>query len=115
MVTQPFLAAEARSTVHTIDRHATAIARVELSRPAALSMADRLLLPGASFFDYGCGRGDEVRLLISLGYDASGWDPGHRPDTQPRSAEVVNLGAVINVVQDSWEEDEGSRSHCGVT
>src|SRR5258708_35256577 len=114
MVTQPLLAAEARSTVNTIDRHATAIARVELSRPAALSMADRLLLPGASFFDYGCGRGDDVRLLISLGYEASGWDPVHRPDTLPRSADVVNLGYVINVIEDSAERGEVLRSAWGL-
>ena len=100
MVTQPLLAAEARSTVHTIDRHATAIARVELSRPAALSLVDRLLLPGASFFDYGCGRGDDVRLLISLGYEAATYFnkyPGrfisiHLQDWSPTDKKQVAVG-----------------------
>jgi DNA phosphorothioation-associated putative methyltransferase len=77
-------------------------------------MADRLLLPGASFFDYGCGRGDDVRRLISLGYEASGWDPVHRPDTQRRAADVVNLGYVINVIEDAAERGEVLRSAWGL-
>ena len=33
-------------------------------------------------FDYGCGRGGDVRTLTGLGIEASGWDPTHAPDTE---------------------------------
>jgi hypothetical protein len=30
-------------------------------------------------FDYGCGRGDDFRILPAMGYSGYGWDPVHRP------------------------------------
>lgn len=57
----------------------TAMARTALSRPVALAIHDGLLPKGATFFDYGCGRGGDIDRLKALGYDASGWDPVHHP------------------------------------
>lgn len=54
---------------------------------------------GASLFDYGCGRGDDMRLLATEGFEATGWDPNHRPDAQRTAADIVSLGYVINVIE----------------
>ena len=66
-------------------------------------MSDGLLGSSTSFFDYGCGKGDDIRLLQGLGVEARGWDPAYRPGTKPESAEVVNLGYVVNVIEDHGE------------
>jgi DNA phosphorothioation-associated putative methyltransferase len=89
--------------VTVVDRHNTAIARTDLSRPVALVLDDGLLTPETTFFDYGCGRGGDVHRLAALGYDVAGWDPAYRPDGELRSSDIVNLGFVINVIEDSAE------------
>ena len=60
----------------------------------------------SSIFDYGCGRGDDVRHLRGLGFTCCGWDPVHVPDETRESADIVNLGYVVNVIEDSWERSE---------
>lgn len=82
-----------------VARHKTAMARGALSRPMSIALADELISPSASIFDYGCGRGDDVRHLSSLGYAVDGWDPSHRPTSYRHEADVVNLGYVINVIE----------------
>lgn len=82
-----------------VARHKTAMTRMALSRPIATAAADGLLNPTTSIFDYGCGRGDDIRHLRTLGYDVDGWDPTHRPKAGLRSADVVNLGYVVNVIE----------------
>ena len=89
-----------------IARHRTAISRSFLSRPLQQAFEDGLLDSGASVFDYGCGHGDDVRTLRALGISASGWDPTHRPDKKLRAADVVNLGYVVNVIEDPDERLE---------
>lgn len=86
-----------------IARHKTAISRTELSRPIKLAIVDGLLSPGHAVFDYGCGLGDDLRFLRSAGYEGAGWDPVHRPDEILRPAAVVNLGYVVNVIEDPQE------------
>jgi DNA phosphorothioation-associated putative methyltransferase len=54
-------------------------------------------------FDYGCGRGEDLELLSSEGIACSGWDPAFRPEAEKSPADVVNLGYVINVVEDPEE------------
>jgi len=87
----------------TAARHKTAISRLGLSRPIATAIADRVIATGMTVFDYGCGRGDDVRHLRTLGYQVDGWDPAHRPDAPRTRAEAVNLGYVINVIEDPAE------------
>jgi DNA phosphorothioation-associated putative methyltransferase len=82
-----------------IARHKTATSRTALSRPLAIALADQLIDSSLSVFDYGCGRGDDVRNLASLGYETGGWDPSHRPDGERREADIVNLGYVVNVIE----------------
>jgi DNA phosphorothioation-associated putative methyltransferase len=56
-----------------------------------------------TFFDYGCGRGEDIELLATEGVACEGWDPAYRPDAPRQEADVVNLGYVINVIEDPEE------------
>lgn len=87
----------------TVERGRTAMVRTGLSKPLSVAVADGLLPPGTSVFDYGCGRGSDVLQLATLGYDAAGWDPDHAADSLRKEADVVNLGYVINVIEDPLE------------
>lgn len=73
-----------------------------MSRPVRLALDDGVLTRGKSFFDYGCGRGADIRHLSRRGFDADGWDPTHRPGDR-KAADVVNLGYVANVIEDPVE------------
>lgn len=84
-------------------RHRTAMARDELSRPIRLALAAKVITADRSVLDYGCGRGGDVERLVATGVTATGWDPVHRPDTPKRPAAVVNLGYVVNVIDDIVE------------
>jgi len=53
--------------------------------------------------DFGCGHGDDVKHLVARGVPARGWDPTLRPDVELRPAQVVNLGYVLNVIEDVRE------------
>ncbi len=86
-----------------VDPKATAIRRRELSRPIKLAVSEGLVSPERTFFDYGCGLGDDVERLRTLGITADGWDPGHRPDAELRKADVINLGFVLNVLASEAE------------
>lgn len=90
------------ATASDIDRGRTAMSRTMLSRPLQQAFSDGLL-DGGDVFDYGCGRGDDLKTLVALGIDASGWDPAHRPHDELRTAALVNLGYVINVIENPRE------------
>ena len=62
-----------------------------------------------TFFDYGCGRGDDVRGLLANNIDATGWDPHFAADAEKRTADVVNIGFVINVIENMGERVEALR------
>ncbi|NOR03460.1 DNA phosphorothioation-associated putative methyltransferase [Mycolicibacterium fortuitum] len=102
-------------SVTDVARHKTALTRTALSRPIARAVADGLLESGCAVFDYGCGKGDDIRHLRSLGYDADGWDPTHRPTARHKSASIVNLGYVINVIENPAERVQTLRSAWGLT
>jgi DNA phosphorothioation-associated putative methyltransferase len=86
-----------------IDRHKTAIVRHELSAPMKTLAKNGFLSGEYSIFDYGCGRGDDLRELEAHGIDALGWDPTFRPDSEIINSDVVNIGFVINVIEDQNE------------
>jgi len=94
----------------TVERHKAAMARSTLSRPVQLGLASGLIEPNATFLDYGCGRGDDHRTLQALGHECSGWDPVHRPEGERRRSHVVNLGYVVNVIEDPQERTETLRA-----
>ncbi|NEX21273.1 DNA phosphorothioation-associated putative methyltransferase [Thiorhodococcus mannitoliphagus] len=87
-------------------RQLTAMVRYGFSAPVQ-SLARHGFLDGRyRLFDYGCGRGDDVRGLVENGVSAAGWDPYHAPDRPIQSADIVNLGFVINVIEDFDERLE---------
>jgi DNA phosphorothioation-associated putative methyltransferase len=98
-----------------VARHRTALTRSTLSRPLATALADQLLDQTFSVFDYGCGRGDDLRHLGAQGYEAAGWDPSHRPEAERTAADVVNLGYVINVIENPSERAETLRTAWDLT
>ncbi|HEX3885399.1 MAG TPA: class I SAM-dependent methyltransferase [Stellaceae bacterium] len=86
-----------------VARHLTALVRGDLSRPFRTALSDGLLPAAKSVMDYGCGRGDDVRFLEERGYECAGWDPVHAPNGARREADIVNLGYVVNVIEDPSE------------
>jgi len=89
-----------------VERHKTALMRYDLSKPVKTLLEYGILRSGETFFDYGCGQGSDVRGLQALGYDADGWDPVFRHDAPKREADIVNLGYVLNVIEDPAERVE---------
>lgn len=87
----------------SIDRHRTALVRHELSSPMKTLAKHGFLQGEYSIFDYGCGRGDDLRELEAHGLDALGWDPNFRPDADKVCSDIVNIGFVINVIEDKDE------------
>jgi DNA phosphorothioation-associated putative methyltransferase len=86
-----------------VRREKTAIVRYRCSRPIMLALSHALIAPGTSVFDYGCGRAEDLRYLQSVGIDAKGWDPHFSPNTAIESADFVNLGYVLNVIENQEE------------
>jgi DNA phosphorothioation-associated putative methyltransferase len=92
-----------------IDRHKTAIGRVEFSKPVRLALENQLIGPGDRFFDYGCGRGTDVKMMRGLNFEARGWDPASFPREKVEPADVVNIGYVVNVIEDFVERADALR------
>jgi DNA phosphorothioation-associated putative methyltransferase len=92
-----------------IQRHKTAIRRGDFSRPVKCLLRDGLIGKDVTFFDYGCGRGEDVELLAAEGIACSAWDPAYRPDAPRVQADVVNLGYVLNVIEDPAERADTLR------
>jgi DNA phosphorothioation-associated putative methyltransferase len=76
-----------------------------LSAPVGFLQRLGLLQPTSTFFDYGCGKGDDIQNLRECGIIANGWDPYYRPDGALQTADFVNLGFVINVIEDIAERE----------
>ncbi len=89
-----------------IHRHKTALVRREISKPVKTLLELGQLRRGESFFDYGCGHGGDVIAIEKLGHPSNGWDPVHAPDEPKQAADVVNLGFVLNVIEDPAERVE---------
>ncbi|MEH2282992.1 MAG: DNA phosphorothioation-associated putative methyltransferase [Nostoc sp.] len=86
-----------------IERHRAAIARTDLSRPVRLAIEGAILNQDTTFFDYGCGYGGDVQRVKNLGYTSAGWDPYYHPDVPRTASDVVNLGYILNVIEDPEE------------
>ncbi len=89
-----------------IHRHRTAMSRTDLSKPIRQAMELGILHSKLSVFDYGCGLGTDADGLRALGFKAAGWDPAYFPDEPKIHADVVNLGYVLNVIEDPAERVE---------
>lgn len=89
-----------------VSRHKTALVRYSLSSPMQQLWRHGYLDGHHSVFDYGCGRGDDVDALVNRGLTAAGWDPHFRSTSARKTADVVNLGFVLNVIEDPEERAE---------
>ncbi len=99
-------ALQSMTTLAEIERHRTAIRRNELSKPVRTAIEDQLISERTTVLDYGCGHGDDVRNLGTLGVKCVGWDPELRPNAMISPSDVVNLGYVVNVIEDPEERIE---------
>ncbi len=93
----------ASHTPPKIDRHKAALVRTALSKPVRSALEAGLFTPNTTFFDYGCGHGGDVQRIAEQGFSGSGWDPYYQPGTPCTTADIVNLGYVINVIENPSE------------
>ncbi len=102
-------------TPPSVVRHRTALSRSALSVPMQALARYGLLDGGSAVFDYGCGRGDDIAVLSSAGIQARGWDPHFSPGASLESSDVVNLGYVLNVIEEPIERIDALRTAYGLT
>ncbi|OAI06200.1 DNA phosphorothioation-associated putative methyltransferase [Methylomonas methanica] len=93
----------------SISRHLTALSRSNLSAPMQCLARHGFLGGSLTVFDYGCGKGDDIRNLSANAIPVSGWDPHYAPDQPKQAADIVNLGFVINVIENYQERLEALR------
>jgi DNA phosphorothioation-associated putative methyltransferase len=96
-----------------VSRHRTAIVRGAVSQPMQAMLRLGVVATDRSVFDYGCGQGEDVAALSAQGYEAFGWDPHHAAEGPRRPADVVNLGFVLNVIEDPRERVETLKAAWG--
>ncbi|NEP13069.1 MAG: DNA phosphorothioation-associated putative methyltransferase [Symploca sp. SIO2C1] len=89
-----------------IERHRAAMVRTDISKPVRLAIESAILNEENTFFDYGCGQGGDVQRLLKQGYNSAGWDPHYQPNNPLICADIVNLGYIINVIEDQAERRE---------
>jgi len=89
-----------------IERHKTAIDRNSLSAPMQSLFRHNYLQSKFSVFDYGCGKGDDLNILADHNVSATGWDPIYYPENEIKKSDIVNLGFVINVIENQKERRE---------
>lgn len=89
-----------------VARHLTALKRTSMSAPIVALLREGLISGEASVFDFGCGHGKDVECLRAKGFAVSGWDPHFLPDGALVDADVVNLGFVLNVIENEEERHE---------
>ncbi|MDP1615390.1 MAG: DNA phosphorothioation-associated putative methyltransferase, partial [Methylococcales bacterium] len=98
-----------------IARHLTALSRSNLSAPMQCLARHGFLDGTLSVFDYGCGKGDDIRNLTANAISVSGWDPHYAPEQPKQAADIVNLGFVINVIENYQERLEALLSAYDLT
>jgi len=97
-----------------ITRYRTAILRSSPSRPVQQALADGLITTKQTLLDYGCGHGVDVLFLRSRRIKAHGWDPYFTRTDSRHTADVINLGYVLNVIEDRAERDQALRRAWGL-
>ena len=98
-----------------VKRHRTALSRHRLSSPMQALWRHGFLDGEHTVFDYGCGRGDDAALLADKGLTVGAWDPHFRPEGDKVEAEVVNLGFVVNVIEDQRERRKALKGAWALT
>lgn len=93
------------SVAHNIHRHLTAIDRNSLSSPMQSLFRHNYFEGKYSILDYGCGKGDDIRILADHEIEVVGWDPVYFPENKLKPKDIVNLGFVINVIENIKERN----------
>jgi diadenosine tetraphosphate (Ap4A) HIT family hydrolase len=83
--------------------HLTAIDRIKLSSPVQF-LLDRDLLTGR-ILDFGCGLGNDVKLLERKGLDITGYDPYYVPIDPIGKFETIVCCYVLNVLMPAEQAD----------
>jgi len=89
-----------------IEPHKTAISRSNLSAPMQFLARYGFLSGEYNIFDYGCGKGDDLHNLHQNGIDAKGWDPHYAPNNPKITSDIVNIGFVLNVIENQFERQQ---------
>jgi diadenosine tetraphosphate (Ap4A) HIT family hydrolase len=76
--------------------HLTAIERIYLSFPAKF-LLEKNLLKG-KILDFGCGLGNDVKLLQEKGFDITGYDPYYFPEHPHEKFDTIICFYVLNVL-----------------
>jgi SAM-dependent methyltransferase len=76
--------------------HLTAIERIYLSFPAQFLLRNNLLK--GKVLDFGCGLGNDVKLLRKKGFDITGYDPYHFPGYPNDKFDTIICSYVLNVL-----------------
>ncbi|WP_017655238.1 HIT family protein [Fortiea contorta] len=76
--------------------HLTAIERNYLSFPAKFLLNQNLLR--GKILDFGCGFGQDVKLLQQKGYDITGYDPHYFPQYPHEQFDTIICFYVLNVL-----------------
>lgn len=76
--------------------HLTAIERIYLSVPAQF-LLDRNMLQG-KVLDFGCGFGNDVKLLRQKGFHITGYDPYYFPEYPHEQFDTIICFYVLNVL-----------------
>src|SRR5690606_28474902 len=103
------------SSSDEVQRHLTALVRYGFSAPIQMLAKFGFLDGSRSVFDYGCGRGDDMRGLQENGIRVLGWDPHYVPNNKKQPSNIVNLGFVINVIEDINERIEALQGAYSLT
>ncbi|MGB3651737.1 MAG: HIT domain-containing protein [Rivularia sp. (in: cyanobacteria)] len=76
--------------------HLTAIERTNLSYPAKLLLNQNLLQ--GKILDFGCGFGNDVKVLQQKGLDVTGYDPHYFPQYPQNKFDTIICFYVLNVL-----------------
>ncbi|QLE57578.1 HIT family protein [Nostoc sp. TCL26-01] len=76
--------------------HLTAIERTYLSFPVQFLLTQNLLQ--GTVLDFGCGFGNDVKLLQQRGYDITGYDPYYFPQYPHQRFDTIICSYVLNVL-----------------
>ena len=83
--------------------HLTAIDRTKLSSPVQY-LRDRDLLQGR-ILDFGCGLGNDVKVLRQQGLDITGYDPHYVPSYPDGKFDAIVCCYVLNVLMPEIQAD----------
>lgn len=76
--------------------HLTAIERIHLSFPAQFLLSKNQLQ--GKILDFGCGLGNDVKLLGQKGFNIKGYDPYHFPQYPTEKFDTIICFYVLNVL-----------------